>query len=125
MIQLNLFHDGDDDSSAKGPGKLRWSWPFVEDTFFPGAEVVYFDAEDVEVLCPGHAVRRMASSDSNVDLSYEIDLQPLYQCAAHGDGWSNGMPTTADIPITSIDWAVEGESTTGALWLAVHNMRMH
>ena len=47
MIQLNLFHDGNDDSSTKGPAKLRWSWPFVEDTFFPGAEVVYFDAEDV------------------------------------------------------------------------------
>jgi len=125
MIQLNLFHDGDDDSSAKGPGKLRWSWPFVEDTFFPGAEVVYFDAEDVEVLCPGHSVRRITSSDSNVDLNYEIDLQPLYQCAARWGGWSNGMPTTADIPITSIDWAVEGESTTGALWVAVHNMRMH
>jgi len=125
MIQLNLFHDGDDDSSAKGPGKLRWSWPFTEDTFFPGAEVVYFDAEDVQALCPGHFVRRMTSSDSNVNLSYEIDLQPLYECAAHWGGWSNGMPTTADIPITSIDWAVEGESTSGALWVSVHNMRMH
>jgi len=67
----------------------------------------------------------MTSSDSNVNLSYEIDLQPLYECAAHWGGWSNGMPTTADIPITSIDWAVEGESTSGALWVSVHNMRMH
>ena len=65
MIQLNLFHDGNDDSSAKGPAKLRWSWPFVEDTFFPGAEVVYFDAEDVQALCPGYSVRRMTSSDRN------------------------------------------------------------
>ena len=123
MIQLNLFHEGDDDSSAKGPGKLRWSWPFVEDTFFPGAEVVYFDAEDVQVLCPGSSVRRMTSADTNVNLSYEIDMQPLYQCAARWGGWSNGMPTTADIPITSIDWAVEGESNSGALWVSVHDMR--
>jgi hypothetical protein len=125
MIQLNLFHDGDDDSSASGPGKLRWSWPFTEDTFFPGAEVVYFDAEDVQVLCPGYSVRRMTLSDANVDLPYDIDLQPLYQCASRWGGWSNAMPTTLDIPITSIDWAVEGQATSGALWVAVHNMRMH
>ena len=67
----------------------------------------------------------MTSSDRNTSLTYEIDLQPLYQCAARWGGWSNGMPTTADIPITSIDWAVEGQATSGALWVAVHNMRMH
>jgi hypothetical protein len=125
MIQLNLFHDGDDDSSATGPARLRWSWPFAEDTFSPGAEIVYFDAEDVQALCAGHSVQRITSSDSNTDLSYDIDLQPLYQCAANWGGWSNGMPTTANIPITSIDWAVEGQSTIGALWVAVHDMRMH
>ena len=125
MIQLNLFHDGDDDSSAGGPGKLRWSWPFAEDTFFPGAEVVYFDAEDVQALCSGYSVQRITSSNTNVDLSYDIDLQPLYQCAARWGGWSNAMPTTANIPITSVDWAVEGQSRSGALWVAVHNMRMY
>jgi hypothetical protein len=125
MIQLNLFHDGDDDSSAGGPGKLRWSWPFAEDTFFPGAEVVYFDAEDVQTLCSGYSVPRMTPSNANVNLSYDIDLQHLFECAARWGGWSNGMPTTADIPVTSIDWAVEGQSTSGALWVAVHNMHMH
>ena len=64
MIQLNLFHDGNEDSSAKGPAKLRWSWPFTEDTFYPGAEIVYFDAEDAETLCSGYSVRRMSASDT-------------------------------------------------------------
>ena len=102
------------------------SWPFVEDTFFPGAEIVYFDAEDVETLCSGYSIRRMTSSDTNsIDVTYDVDLQRLYQCAASWGGWSNGMPSTANIPITSIDWAVEGQSSSGALWVAVHNMRMH
>ena len=124
MIQLNLFHDGIDDSSPGGPAKLRWSWPVAEDTFFPGAEVVYFDAEDVNTLCQGHPVKRLTASDRNTDISYDIDLQPLYECAARWGGWSNGMPKTANLPITSVDWAVEGQSDNGALWVAVHDMRM-
>jgi hypothetical protein len=116
MIQLNLFHDGNEDSSVKGPAQLRWSWPFVKDTFFPGAEIVYFDAEDVETLCSGYSIRRMTSSDTNsIGMTYDIDVQRLYQCAAGWGGWSNGMPSTANIPITSIDWAVEGQSSSGAL----------
>jgi len=124
MVQLNLFHDGLDDSSPDGPSRLRWSWPVAEDTFFPGAEVVYFDAEDVNVLCHTHPVKRMTASDRNTDISYDIDLQPLYECAARWGGWSNGMPSTANLPITSVDWAVEGQSDNGALWVAVHDMRM-
>jgi len=125
MIQLNLFHDGNDDSSTAGPATLRWSWPFAEDTFFPGAEVVYFDAEDLPTLCQGYSVQRIVPSLANTDLIYDVDLQPLYQCAANWGGWSNGMPTTLNIPITSIDWAVEGQGTSGALWVSVHDMRMH
>jgi F5/8 type C domain len=125
MIQLNLFHDGTDDSSTVGPAKLRWSWPFAEDTFAPGAEVVYFDAEDLAVLCGGLMVRRITSADGNVDLPYDVDLQPLFECAAHWGGWSNEMPAKANIPITSVDWAVEGQGSSGALWVTVHNMRMH
>jgi hypothetical protein len=125
MIQLNLFHDGNSDSSASGPYTMQWSWPFTEDTFAPGAEVVYFDSEDVQLLCSGYSVPRITSSNSNVDLSYDVDLQTLYECASRWGGWSNAMPTKADIPITSVDWAVEGQGTSGALWVAVHNMRMH
>jgi len=124
MVQLNLFHDGIDDSSPAGPSKLRWSWPVADDTFYPGAEVVYFDAEDVDALCQGHPVKRLTASDRNADISYDIDLQPLYACAARWGGWSNGMPNTANVPITSVDWAVEGQSDNGALWVGVHDMRM-
>ena len=122
--QLNLFHDGIDDSSATGPSVLRWSWPMADDTFFPGSEVVYFDAEDVNALCQSNPIKRLTAADQNADVSYDIDLQPLYQCAARWRGWSNGMPSTANLPITSVDWAVEGQSNNGALWVAVHDMRM-
>ncbi len=125
MIQLNLFHEGDEDSSSSGPASLRWSWPIAEDTFFPGAEIAYFDSEDVQTLCPGDYVYRMTASDRNTDLDYDIDLQPLYECAARWKAWSNSMPATANIPIVSVDWVVEGQGSGGALWAAVHNMRMH
>jgi hypothetical protein len=124
MIQLNLFHDGIDDSTGSSPAFLRWSWPIAEDTFYPGAEIAYFDAEDVSSLC-GFPVHRTTESDESADLTYDIDLQALYACADRWGAWSNGMPTTANIPITAVDWAVEGTGDHGLLWTAVHNMVMH
>lgn len=124
MIQVNLFHDGFDDSSIRGPGVLDWNWPVREDTFYPGAEVVYFDAEDIEVLCPGASVRRITAFDANVDIAYAIDLQPLFECASQWGAWSNPMPRTPNLPITVVDWALEGQSTSGSLWVSVHGMQM-
>jgi len=67
----------------------------------------------------------MTVSDRNADLAYDIDLQPLYECATRWKAWSNGMPATPNIPVVSVDWVVEGQGSGGALWTAVHNMRMH
>lgn len=130
MIQLNLFHSGLDDSSAAGPGRIHWNWPIEQDTFYAGAEVVYFDAEDVQTLC-GFPVYRMISSDVNKEIAYDIDLQALYKCAStprgteNIQGFSNAMPVTSNLPITMVDWAVEGQATSGVLWPAVSNTVMH
>jgi hypothetical protein len=34
------------------------------------------------------------------------------------------MPASADLPVTTIGWKVEGIGTSGGIWASVHDMRM-
>jgi F5/8 type C domain len=137
-VQLNLLHEGSKDSclldrsncgngQKPGPGgPVFWAWPMAEDTFYPGSEVAYFDSEDVMSLC-GFSVYRMRPADLGTNLNYDVDLQALFRCASDRGAFSNKMPSTSNLPITSVDWAVEGQSknTSGVIWTAVHGMTMH
>lgn len=150
MIQVNLFHDTHNDSwngesdpdtdppngTHKGPATIKWNWPIIANSFYPGAEVVYFDAEDLEPLC-GFRVRQLTPTDVGQDFRYDIDLQALYKCASKTwpdqhlnkkltiGGFSNPMPSNANIPVTVVDWAVEGFADTGYIAPAVSNMVAH
>ena len=129
QIQLNLFHDFSSDNGS-APARYDWNWPFPQDTFASGAEIVFFDAERVQAFC-GFPVYRMTPSDLNREIFYDIDLQALFQCATKSpyvgtaQGFTNAWSPFSSPQINLVDWAVEGTGTKGALQVGVSNMVMH
>ncbi len=132
MIFVNLFHDNYSDSSTFGPQIMKWNYPMLANSWYNGAEVVYFDAEHVLTLC-GFDVRSISPNDIGAEIRYDIDLHALFSCAGktwiggppNTGGFSNPMPNTPNIPVTMIDFAVEGWADQGWIAPAVSNMVTH
>ncbi len=111
-------------------GARNWNWPIVESVYYPGARFVYVNADSLGTLC-GMTVPRIYVGQT---IQYSIDLNALFQCVDGLVGITPGggvepmflepLPSTADIPITSVSWAVEAAGKDGGTWIDVHNMRM-
>lgn len=119
---INLYHWNLDVSNATNdPGdNLRWNWPIQQSFYYPGADIAYMDAEDIVHHC-GIYVPRLGYTGQQIN--YNLDLTALFQCASNKGLFEVPMPAGIH-PIKGIHWAVEGTGINGALWIAVHDMKM-
>lgn len=120
MIQVNLFHDNLNDGFI-GRG---WNWPLQQAFYFPGADIAYMDGEKVAWYCTGYSLPAQFSSIGQT-INYDIDLQKLFKCASDWGLFRDPLPTTSNVMLRAVHWAVEGVGSNGWLWVAVHNMQMH
>lgn len=131
MIQLALFHEGDIKDSQEVWGEFHWStstngghnhwnWQIQESFYYPGADIVFFDAEDMYSLC-GFPMTRLRYDGTSA--YYSLILDDLYRCASDLSLFDTTMPYTS-VPITGIQWGNELVGPNIALWTSVHNMRM-
>ena len=119
MIALMLAHDHFKNSSATTVGHNHWNWNIQESVYYPGADIVYIDVEDVVSHC-GYSIPRLTTVGQ--EINYRIDATRLFRCmSSHFD---EPFPTTANIPITGVIWANEATGKDGGIWVDVHQMKM-
>jgi len=120
-IFITLYHYNIQNSVPPGtPATYHFNWPISQSALYPGADIVYIDAEDMNFYC-GFATPSLAL---NQDVDYRIDLTALYSCVSQRNLFSEPMPTTADIPVTQVLWANESTGENGDLWTDVHDPKM-
>jgi hypothetical protein len=120
-IFITLFHYNLQNSLPPDePARNRFSWPFAQSVFYPGAEIVYIDAEDMATYC-GFALPSLVL---NQDVAYRIDLTQLFACVDQRGLFTEPMPADDDIPVTQVLWANESTGLDGMLWTDVHDPRM-
>ena len=124
MIQLVLFHDNIDASSDEIAGSHRhWNWPAKNSFWYPGADIAFIDAEDIESHCgPGVGyVPRMTHSDEIHN--YALDWEFLFRCLSDLELFDDPMPIAKMVPIIGVHWIVELYGNASA-WFVVSDMKM-
>ena len=106
--------------AAGDPARYHFNWPITQSALYPGAEIVYIDAEDMAYYC-GFDLPLLAPQQ---DTAYRIDLTALFGCVSKRNLFTEPMPSTADIPVTQVLWANESSGVDGALWIDVHDPAM-
>ena len=120
-IFITLYHYNIQNSAPPGnPALNHFSWPFSQSALYPGAEIVYIDAEDMNYYC-GFETPSLALQQ---DVDYRIDLTALYACVSQRNLFTEPMPATADLPVTQVLWANESTGVNGDLWIDVHDPKM-
>ncbi len=102
------------------PATYHFNWPITQSVLYPGADIVYIDAEDMPFYC-GFSVPTLAQG---ADTNYRIDLTALFRCVSDRGLFTEAMPATNDIPVTQVLWANESTGIDGALWTDVHDQRV-
>jgi hypothetical protein len=120
-IFITLYHYNLQNSVPPGvPAIFRWSWPITQSAFYPGADIVYIDAEDMGYYCnfdvPSLALHQ--------DVAYRVDMNALFRCVSNRNLFTEPMPATPDIPVTQVLWANESTGIDGDLWTDVHDQRV-
>ncbi len=126
MLFVDLLHDGIDSCSDTAPtgdcvGTVDWNWPIEESYLFPGADLAFLDAEDVDRLC-GFAVQRLTAVGQEVD--YDLNLGDLFHCASNLGLFLEPMPVEP-VPVRGIHWVDEGQGESGVLWMSLHGVNVH
>jgi hypothetical protein len=137
QIQLNLTYVGHAAQKDGFRGRQRWNWPFQDD-FYPqgGAEIAYIDAELVPAICgtSGGLNNVLPLETQGQEISYAIDVNALFHCLSDNGGWSDSIPTTSNIAVYGVHWAVENVAyhepgdpniLPGAIWVSVHNINQY
>lgn len=137
FIQIHTFHyweqgnnkNGapfDTDAVTQAGGILYeggWNWPYSQSFFYPGGELVDIKLSALKTLC--NISLPDMSVHPNVDLTYTLDLQALFNCPAIKRLWKEPMPTGVSIPVVSIGWPEEGTGVGGGIWTDVHSMGIY
>jgi len=126
MLFLELFHEGLDSCSDTAPtgdcaGALDWNWPIEESYLFPGADLAFLDAEDVDRLC-GFPVERLTTVGQEV--AYDLNLGELFDCASNLGLFLDPMPPEP-VPVRGLFWGDEGQGESGLLWMSLHGVDVH
>lgn len=120
-IFITLYHYNIQNSVPPGnPAINHFNWPITQSALYPGAEIVYIDAEDMAYYC-GFDVPLLAPQQ---DVAYRIDLTALFSCVSKRNLFTEPLPSTADIPVTQVLWANESSGVDGLLWIDVHDPQM-
>lgn len=140
-VFVRLVYEGSVNPGRPDPVKAFWNWPIEESYYFPGSDYVFFDSDTVNLNCENlvEEIKRMRPCTNNpgsgeicgqdIDVTYRIDWQQLFQCASDRGLFGEPMPTDQDIPLTGVHWNVEvfgpsGTPDSSALWMSIHDMRM-
>ena len=116
---ITLAHWGIGWSGSTSLTNSQWNWPIQDSFYSPGADIAYMDAEDIQPLC-GISVPRLVSMGQQI--SYQLDLRPLFNCASNNGGFDSPIPPGR--PIEGVHWAVEMTGEDGWLWVSVHDMEV-
>jgi hypothetical protein len=120
-IFITLYHYNLQNSVPPGnPARFQFNWPMTQSAFYPGADIVYIDAEDVDDYCSFGA----PSLVNRQDVDYAIDMTALFRCVDERLLFTERMPPTKDIPVTQVLWANESSGVEGYLWMDIHDPRM-
>jgi hypothetical protein len=131
MIQIALYHKAYNGSDPTNPdpylggpppqnARVKHDWRYLQSGLYPGMEYISLTAEEMASYC-GFSVPSLVVG---TDVHYSINLQSLFTCMKNHNLFVEPMPTTANIPITSILWANEASCHNGYVWTDVHNMSM-
>ncbi len=119
-IFITLYHWNIQNSvPPANPGIFHFNWRFSQSALYPGAEIVYIDAEDMNYYC-GFSVPSLVAG---TDVNYRLDLTALFSCV------SNRRPlhrTHAGDEQHSGDAGSLANETTGingSLWVAIHGQK--
>lgn len=120
-IFVTLYHFNIQNSVPPGdPAVNRFSWPFADSVLYPGAEIVYIDAEDMDDYC----AIQTPSLVLGEDVPYRFDLTQLFACIDRLGLFTETMPKDRDLPVTQVLWANESTGLDGDLWIDVHDPQM-
>jgi hypothetical protein len=120
-IFVTLYHYNIPNSTPPGPPATNhFNWRLSQSALYPGAEIVYIDAEDMSFYCPGISTPSLITGQ---DVNYRIDLTALFSCVSNRGLFTEAMPTTSNIPVTQVLWANETTGLNGSLWVDVHDQK--
>jgi hypothetical protein len=120
-IFVTLYHYNLQNSvPPSNPAVNHFSWPFAQSVLYPGAEIVYIDAEDMAYYC-GFETPSLALHE---DVAYRIDLTQLFACVDQRGLFTEPMPPDPDVPVTQVLWANESTGLQGEIWTDVHDPKM-
>jgi hypothetical protein len=119
----------------------HWNWPIAESFLSPGADIVYFDADELAQRCP-RALTAVAggvpvppllfsSGDRRAnlgrDVRYDLDLDALFHCASEDVAFDDPLPPTATTPVDGVFWSNEiaGRGQPSWLWTSVNAMDVY
>jgi hypothetical protein len=120
-IFITLYHYNLQNSVPPGnPANYHFNWPITQSAFYPGADIVYIDAEDLDDYC-GFGAPTLINRQ---DVRYGIDMTALFRCVDQRLLFTERMPPTNDIPVTQVLWANESSGIDGYLWVDIHDPRM-
>lgn len=123
-IQVLIFHHNIETSTDFEAGTHRhWNWPAKNSVWFPGADIAFIDAEDIEVHCgPGvGSVPRI--SHLGETYRYWLDWDFLFRCLSDRGLFDDPMPDGQPIPLLGVHWAVELYGNA-SIWAIVSDMEM-
>jgi hypothetical protein len=120
-IFITLYHWNLQNSTPPAkPANYHFSWPITQSALYPGADIIYIDAEDMPFYCRFS----VPALTLGTDRQYRIDLTGLFRCVSDRGLFTEPMPATKNIPVTQVLWANESTGIDGALWTDVHDQRI-
>ena len=123
LIFIDYFGAGSLSFGSAVP-TLHWNWPIAESFFYPGAEIVFFNASTLQSSC-GITIPSLpenADPSTRVTTHYTLNASSVFSCASNLGKFDTAMPAYSALPLIGVHWYVESVGTQGALWIAVENM---
>ncbi|MET0231071.1 MAG: hypothetical protein ABW186_09095 [Rhodanobacteraceae bacterium] len=119
-IFITLYHWNIQNSlPPANPAIFHFNWRLSQSALYPGADIVYIDAEDMSFYC-GFSLPSLVA---RTDVDYRLDLTRLFSCVSDRGLFTEPMPATSNIPVTQVLWANETTGINGSLWVAVHGQK--
>lgn len=124
MVFIALYHNGINHKRADGPFiHKHWNWNIKESFYYPGGDLVYMDAEDVQF--PERTINRIQRENEKID--YVIDLQKIFALASvnsQGAAFDVPLPENEEVDVTGVHWAVEMTGVGARLQFCLQGMRL-
>jgi hypothetical protein len=124
MIQLLLYHHNLEASDAYRPGIHRhWNWPARNSFWYPGADIAFIDAEDIEIHCGPGAGTVPRMTEPGESYIYYLDWEFLFRCLSDQQLFDDPMPKHRAVSILGVHWVVELFGNA-SIWVTVSDMEM-